>query len=421
MDKVNIILLYLITSYISFILFKSYSIISKKEYKLNVKNILLIILSSLLFLLNSLYNISEYKIFVSLILQCGFYKIIFKENTKNCIINTIIIVIITTGLELFYSIFLTIFTSIFKLTFSDTIIIKTILSLIIFQTYDLLMRNYKFNTRVIKLSENTCNIFSNELILVLSLIIINIVMVLRYKLFKNYSIIVMAIFCLIYIILTIIKIVKNRIIINKLKAKNKELSSSYKMYSKTVDQFRELRHNLKNDLYGLKSMLPQEEQNYINQVINKYSKNYGWISNLEDLPTGVQGLIYIKINEAKMQKVNIVLNNKESFKVKEKDLLELNEMLGILIDNAIEAVSNSKNKLVYIDINSNNSITNIKIINSINNIIDVNSLYKKGYSTKKIKSGIGLNYISKIKNKNIKLSTQIVNNLFISSINYKNE
>ena len=59
------------------------------------------------------------------------------------------------------------------------------------------------------------------------------------------------------------------------------------------------------------------------------------------------------------------------------------------------------------------------LINIFNNKIDLNKISKKNYSTKEIKSGIGLYYISKINNNNIDVKYKIINNLFIFKIIYK--
>lgn len=61
----------------------------------------------------------------------------------------------------------------------------------------------------------------------------------------------------------------------------------------------------------------------------------------------------------------------------------------------------------------------LKVINKFSNKINLNEIGNKDYSTKNRNSGLGLNYISKIKNKNIKTNIQIVNNLFIASIEYE--
>ena len=133
----------------------------------------------------------------------------------------------------------------------------------------------------------------------------------------------------------------------------------------------------------------------------------------------MQGLIYLKIKEAKNKKINIILNSENHINIKNKDYFYLCETIGILIDNAIEASIKSNSHTVVIDIDENEKRLKIDIINIFNNKIDLNKISKKNYSTKEIKSGIGLYYISKINNNNIDVKYKIINNLFISKIIYK--
>ena len=102
----------------------------------------------------------------------------------------------------------------------------------------------------------------------------------------------------------------------------------------------------------------------------------------------------------------------------EKDYIDLCNILGILIDNAIDASILTKNKIIEININETKEYTDIKMLNTFVNSIDLNNIGKKNYSTKEYKSGIGLNYIKNVKNNNIKVNFSIINNLFITNIKY---
>ena len=96
-------------------------------------------------------------------------------------------------------------------------------------------------------------------------------------------------------------------------------------------------------------------------------------------------------------------------------------MAKILIDNGIDAcVNNNDSKIILLEIFNEKKKLHFKIVNPFNNIIDTNKIGDKNYSTKAIKSGIGLNYISNIKNKNIKIHRKIINNIFITDVEYKN-
>ena len=91
-------------------------------------------------------------------------------------------------------------------------------------------------------------------------------------------------------------------------------------------------------------------------------------------------------------------------------IYDFSRMIGILIDNAIEAAASTNPKIVkMIFRNSTQSCTQIvKIENTYSNkTIDINKIFKKGISEKKNHSGIGLWEVSQIlkRNNNIKLIT----------------
>ena len=93
-------------------------------------------------------------------------------------------------------------------------------------------------------------------------------------------------------------------------------------------------------------------------------------------------------------------------------------MIGIYLDNAIDASVNEKNNNLSIEIFTNNKELSILITNTFANEIDFVQIDKKGYSTKGKTRGYGL-YIAKEileKNKKISQSREISNDLYIQKI-----
>ena len=82
---------------------------------------------------------------------------------------------------------------------------------------------------------------------------------------------------------------------------------------------------------------------------------------------------------------------------------ELSRILGILIDNAIEAGENTVDKKLILHMyhDFNNNFDKIIISNSISNTnIDLNKIFEKDYSTKENPSGFGLYEVNKFIDKN---------------------
>lgn len=102
------------------------------------------------------------------------------------------------------------------------------------------------------------------------------------------------------------------------------------------------------------------------------------------------------------------------------DIIDLSRIVGILIDNAIEASIDSSNPFVNLAIiKTDQNSTLIIIENSFkDSALDINKLYNKRYSTKKGHRGYGLENIIEILNSysNVLLNTSIEKDIFIQEI-----
>ncbi len=154
-------------------------------------------------------------------------------------------------------------------------------------------------------------------------------------------------------------------------SKNKKLVIKYdclleflKKYEIEIDNQRTLHHETKNELLTIKSKLIDNDnyQNvleYVNEIIkeNNHKINTAEYSKLRYLPSnGIKGLIYFKVRKALDSKINIDINIAK--KIETSHLCNLNtntfnqlvKLLGIFLDNAIEASSISLKKNLGIEI-----------------------------------------------------------------------
>ena len=106
------------------------------------------------------------------------------------------------------------------------------------------------------------------------------------------------------------------------------------------------------------------------------------------------------------------------------DDLELIRIIGILMDNAVEACRECKDKKITLDI-SYNSMDKEKITEITNTYmekdIDLDKIYEKTYSTKKGNTGLGLWKVKSIlnKHKHMKLETTFNEKIFIQRLHIK--
>lgn len=384
--------------------------------KLNI--FLIYIIFAFILLINNIYNTNEYKIMMSFVIMVFMNCLYYKQKTKTVIIDIMIYTMVSVILELLFSPFLSSFNNIDSFN-NDGFFIKIIYTLFILSLSNLCFKLRRVNLFLLKIKKFTIKLFKLEVLLIFILLTLNIMTFTLGQRMNNLTFIFSMIIATLYIIITTIILTKNQSNIEKLKSKNKELFNSYKAYSVAFDQFREMKHNLKHDLSSIRPYLSVDKQSLLTNIIKKYNVEYQWLNTLDTIPEGLEGIIYLKKNEADKNKVNFIINYNCALKIKDKDFLDICDILGIMMDNAIEASSVLEKKgIVYLSAYDVGNKIYISIKNNFKNIIDMNRIGTKDYSTKNRKSGIGMYYIEKNNNPNIKTKFEIINNLFVSTIIY---
>ena len=206
--------------------------------------------------------------------------------------------------------------------------------------------------------------------------------------------------------------------INSLKESLKILTKNNEFYIERIDEYRVMKHNLIANLNGVKSTANLKTKKLIDDLIRKYQSMLKMPKNFKNLPSGVNGIIYEKIYNIKDNSLNLKIENRIKNNIIEvlsaKNYNLFCEALGVALDNAIEASEKSKEKLLYLEFTEDEEKIILKIINSFSNIIDLDELGTKNYTSKQHGNGLGL--FSILKYKSIKLSNSIKENKFCSII-----
>ena len=125
----------------------------------------------------------------------------------------------------------------------------------------------------------------------------------------------------------------------------------------------------------------------------------------------IYSLLTNKYHQASELGVNMNIECFIDFQKLNMKVYEFTKVLGILLDNAIEAASSSKKKYILIDVYDESNTIIFEISNSYTGKMNLESINIKGYSTKGNKRGLGLYIMNNllIKCNNIKVE-QTVNN-----------
>ena len=223
--------------------------------------------------------------------------------------------------------------------------------------------------------------------------------------------------------------------------KNERLTKEYdnlidfvKEYEMIIENQRIDRHENKNTLVNIKSkLIDKSKRNDIIEYIDSILKEKTTFSKekyakLGYLPSnGLKGLFYYKIDRAENIGIKVLISIPKDvsksllYDLKGNDYKELCKILGVYLDNAIEASIISDDKNIGIEIYNRQDYVSVIISNSYCGEIDEVSINKTGYSTKGSGRGYGLSLVNKIIKSNpiFENETNVTPKLYIQKLTIK--
>ena len=404
---------------INYVYMITYQKFSDNKIKCVSEQYLILIFTSFIITINNLYNpILPKRELVSAAIYFIMYKIIFKESLKTTFCKTCLMTLVSFVLDPVLSITISFACENIQELNVNTIpklLITCIFSYTYYKIFKYEKNRKRFNS-LLKLMEANKKILIYFTILVLVAHAYNVLLAYNYVDYKYYTaLLILIVFISYFSYIFIHEIFDN----TSLTLKNKYLNDNLINYQKTADNYRTLKHNLKNDLFIIARSKDKEKA--IRRTYEKYNQDEEWVNNISSIPSGLQGIIFLKMQFAENNKVKFYMDNKIDFeKLDESTALYLDtcEVIAICLDNAIEASIDTKEKLICMGLYNDDDCYTINITNSFNNFVDVDKLGEKNYSTKNRNSGIGLNYIANL-NKDIKIKRIISDTNFKTIITIK--
>lgn len=201
---------------------------------------------------------------------------------------------------------------------------------------------------------------------------------------------------------------------NKISSKYQTSISSLKEYEVMIDQFRVYTHENRNEFYTIRNMLKNGDKKediikYIDALIdNKIQDNEKIMKKTAKIPSGgLRATIYSKL--CLMDKLKIKYKLNISRDVKTTDLIDLDEelvlkicrILGVFLDNAIEAVKTLKKKEISVEMYILDNKLCVDITNNFKGNLDLDKISEAKYTTKGNGHGYGLTLVNQILNEEI--------------------
>lgn len=397
----------------------SYKKLTKQKLNFNIKKVLLLMGFALLMMANNIFNVNTFKAITSYFIILLLTKIWFKDKNSKIFYYMTIIILLVMIVELLLSKGFSIFFANLD-AINNSLMAKSAITMIFNIMVYFIFMIKPLDKIIIKLEPFMTKRRAMEVYLIVIVFIVNLLLMQMTVNYRNAPLYFASITIIIMIFSILLAYIKDRQNKETLEIRNKYLNDNVKHYELISDDYSELKHNLNHDFMAIRSVANQEAQELIDEIMQKYNKNYSWTTKIGKIPKGIQGLFCIKIYEGKKENIDIEVKSKVEDNINEQIKMrtysKLCDTIGITVDNAITAAKRSKEKAIYIDMAKKDNILEIKIMNTFKDMLDLEQLGTFKYSTKEKKSGIGLSYLNKILKKDIEIKKEIINNIFIVSL-----
>ena len=357
-------------------------------------------------------------VFIFLILLCNFFV---THNYKKSAILVIISQFVAWLGEFLFVIIITFFNSNEIENVLKTPLVYFALTLYICLFFTLLI-NKRVPQKVFSFMDNNYLYSDNGDTLKYSFIIIAIIIISTIESYMNLPLTVVLITNVIMAIIFIGLVVMSSKIkanYNKINSKYETSISSLKEYEIMIDKFRVDTHENKNEFLTIRNMLKDKNSKetvikYVDKIIdNKIKDNDKIMKKTSKIPEGgLRATIYSKL--CLMDKLKIKYKLNISREVRTTDLINLDEdlvlkickILGVFLDNAIEAVKKLKKKEISIEIYILDEKLCIDITNNFEGNLDLDKINNIKYTTKGEGHGYGLTLVKQLLDESNKLENE---------------
>ncbi len=387
--------------------------------------IIYVIILSILGYLCKIIIPNPYSIFVNMLLLPICVYFIFKSNILKSIIAEIITFSISLILEFIVERFFMILTN-FPLTSIINIPIYRIsIILIIYAIVYILYRFLKHLNFSVKFLESMNK--KTKILLFINLVLAVFVLITQFYLLSCYSDNLSSIMSFLnilsliaYFIISIVSFSN----ITRLETTSTSLEEAT-LYNKTLeilyDNTRAFKHDFGNIVQGIGGYINNNDMEGLKKYYSQLMEDCQRVNNLTTLSPkvinnpAIYNVMANKYHKADEKGIKINLEVFLDLNNLHMKIYEFTRILGILMDNAIEAACECENKIINVCFRKKGNMQLLIIENTyLDKDINTDNIYKKGFSTKKGNSGLGLWEVRQIlkKNSNLNLHTTKKDNFF---------
>ena len=412
MNLLNVILSAVLSGIMSYV-----AIVNISGKTKNLKSFIsyLLIFLPLLFIPYIFFSDVTKLILSILFIIISLYFSIFKKDISNSVYYTIVYELLVFICEIIISV---VFVSIFKINISGYE--KFQFSLLIFSICNCLMVYLLSKIKVLNKSIQKLNLIISKnqkdwvyiiiIIILLSFLIVfnknNLGSGINYYINAG---------MVIFIIASFVYVIYNKFQRQAMEDKYNESMEYVLRYEKIINEQGKKNHEYNNQLMVIKGYInkPERLSEYLDEVIgeHKTGQNYT-VKQLGFLPDGgVKGLLYHKLSKMEDNNIKYYLYVDQNLKDKDienfdlKTYRDLTKLLGVFLDNAIDAALKSEEKEIEVELKDKDDCLLLTISNTYDKNTDINKVGKSGFTTKGVGHGFGLSIVKDIAKTNSEIET----------------
>jgi len=387
----------------------AYILLEPKNFKITIDKIMTIVLGIIIYSIIANYTDETIKTLCLCCLYINLFRKVYKINYYDAILLTFMYIILMIIPDIIFTVFsiviLEIEPEVFYTQFAEKILATTIVSILF------IIMIYIFRNLLRKLVKIKTNI--NKEIIIYTILTLGCVLVVFYNATADIKIIssnlLISIIIMLIFVIILYSLIKQKMENDKIVEKYDKLLEFIKKYEIAIEEQRSMRHESKNQLITVKSKVLNKEKGeeiikYVDSILKDHKAykedKYG---KFQYLPVnGIKGLFYYKSIEAEEKEIKLSINigkrveNSVMSKLSTEDFKQLGRLIGVYLDNAIEASSISEEKKMGIEIYMHEDNVIVIIMNTYAGVIDTESVGKVRYSTKGNNRGYGLMLVNKI-------------------------
>ena len=227
-------------------------------------------------------------------------------------------------------------------------------------------------------------------------------------------------------------LIRKQLKAEQLQEVNSQMLNYVTKYEKIITEQGKANHEFKNQLMVIKGYAKMNDSkkliDYLDSITDDAKKTHSsyLISQLNNFPDGgIKGLLYYKLSTMEDMNISYDINVGNGVKRKLSSLetnmyKNITKILGVLLDNAIEASFKSKNKKILIITKKNNDKITFSIYNTYTGKIDLNKI-GTGYTTKGKGRGYGLRLVEDIisTNHSFDINRYLEDNYYVTDLTVK--